>query len=1429
MDIDLCIFCQERSSKQTYLVATFEVSDKILQGAQTDPVMRCRLAGVSDLVAAHVRYHLQCYVQFNRKASKSSTSTAQTSRDTCFEKVASEVSTGLARGEIYTLLDVWGRYSSLLSEFGIEAGPYRDNKFRLKEKLHRLLPGQIDFVPQLDPHQPQLLFSTLSAKTAVQTLKRRSDEMETKRNTDDLRPTQFSHSETDELLTLHHCALRIRGDINSRPGLDNCTSVSKKSAEKVVPESLFLFLSILLSGEVDGQADDNFVKRTALSISQDLVYAVSKHKKLTPKHVGLGLAIHQATRSKSLIELIHHAGHCPSYDQVRRLDTTLGVQNLQHFADSNNTPVPSNMSSNKFCQYAADNIDIIEETLDGMGTFHATQMVVYQRGIPQYQQQEILPLGKSRSLKVPPELHRLERVTRQPSREDPKFTASLNETMFTPDDQVSDEASARDMAWILSRIHGSNSDDVPAWTGFNQVTTQDKHEVCTIGYLPLLNAPAHANDTLWTVMMRCLRISNIINPGQSTVITLDQQLYCKAKEIQWANRDECRTIFLRLGGFHIVKNFMCVIGNHFADSGLTEVWAESSVFGENTAQNNMQAKSYNRAIRAHKLTFEAVWKTLWPTFIVWAKDHQVDQAELQTLSVHVVESLEAHDERDVTSKNVKALENAVQRSRITRLLDDFQETQPPTSRFWVTYIKMVSILLQFLRAERTGNWKLHKSSFAAMLPWFAQYDHTNYTRWGAVYLADIMILETSHPDVHQEFMNGNFVVKTTNNTFNQLSTDQALEHVNKVCKVAGGLVGITRSEGARDQWCLTFNERSRIVHDTSAMLDMHATDEDYNPSYMKEAEPSRLKRDKQDVQKIVDQLKRFGIFQHQNPSVVSLATRDVASPQITESLLTAHAQGQDKFKEFVGSRLITKNVGFHDKLRQSKSPTLKSMYQIQNKNPALKQKTVKADRNLFQRLLVSKQAGREVDLKEILSHELSPVPLSLADTSGAIRSTNKAALGNILQTSTTVEKQLPIANLKTCVIIDGQAVVQAIGKPANAHNFGELADRFVASVFSHFSDTCSRADVVFDRYEAHTIKDTTRILRTGKTRPIRRKVDNRDVPLPVNWRQFIDLPENKQDLEHFLSMELIRQAKSTQPNREVVTSGGFHDRMAVETSRGTNVNSLKCNHNEADTRILLHAKSVTDLGFERLIIISRDTDVLVLLIHFASDLSGEIWFQTGTAKQRSFVAVHAIDLDPALRHNLPAFYALSGCDTVSQFCGIGKTTAWKTFTKNCPLLDGLGRATLTERTLTDVKRFICRLYSNNENDTNINDVRFKIFLKGSKEPEKLPPTRSSLNLHIKRAHHQCTIWLSSLIARPDISSPVGNGWNKDGTTGHILPHLMSDEPFPAVYLKLTQCQCKDCESHRCSCRLKELRCTAGCGCADGTCRNPLNSAQDDSD
>jgi len=81
----------------------------------------------------------------------------------------------------------------------------------------------------------------------------------------------------------------------------------------------------------------------------------------------------------------------------------------------------------------------------------------------------------------------------------------------------------------------------------------------------------------------------------------------------------------------------------------------------------------------------------------------------------------------------------------------------------------------------------------------------------------------------------------------------------------------------------------------------------------------------------------------------------------------------------------------------------------------------------------------------------------------------------------------------------------------------------------------------------------------GQKKPtIHRKIENSDVPLPVNWKQFIDHPESKQDLENFLSLEIMRRAKSTRQNCDIVTAGGFQE---------------------------------------------EHTDVLVLLVHFANQLS----------------------------------------------------------------------------------------------------------------------------------------------------------------------------------------------------------------------------------
>ncbi|KAG0699288.1 Transketolase-like protein 1 [Chionoecetes opilio] len=162
------------------------------------------------------------------------------------------------------------------------------------------------------------------------------------------------------------------------------------------------------------------------------------------------------------------------------------------------------------------------------------------------------------------------------------------------------------------------------------------------------------------------------------------------------------------------------------------------------------------------------------------------------------------------------------------------------------------------------------------------------------------------------------------------------------------------------------------------------------------------------------------------------------------------------------------------------------------------------------------------------------------------------------------------------------------------------------------------------------------------------------------------------------------------------------------------------------------------------------TDVLVLLTHFTGQLSGELWMRTGTRQERRYVAVHDIQLTPTMQRNILVYHAVTGCDTVSQPSGHGKKTTWKVFQQHGALFDDLGRGTLSESTIRSVEEFFCRIYSPALDETNINDVRYRIFQKGTKNQEKLPPSRKCLEQHTKRAHHQAQVWFQADVPIPEI-------------------------------------------------------------------------------
>ncbi len=246
---------------------------------------------------------------------------------------------------------------------------------------------------------------------------------------------------------------------------------------------------------------------------------------------------------------------------------------------------------------------------------------------------------------------------------------------------------------------------------------------------------------------------------------------------------------------------------------------------------------------------------------------------------------------------------------------------------------------------------------------------------------------------------------------------------------------------------------------------------------------------------------------------------------------------------------------------------------------------------MLHRLITTYEAGREVNMQDILKHELMPVSVSIAETNQTLRSGNKSVLAEVLTKEVICPAAVTLEGDST-LVIDGFALVAAIGKPEKAKTFGDFSDVFVSTTLIKGA-AYKRVDIVFDRYREKSIKTSTRTRRSRNVRAMRRVIEGPLVPLPSNWQAFLVLGDNKADLARFLSEELITMAPE---HKVIVVSGGFKEEEEVRCSDTTvDVDTLKCNHEEADTRIVLHVIHNNEYA-QNVVVLARDTDVLLLLL-----------------------------------------------------------------------------------------------------------------------------------------------------------------------------------------------------------------------------------------
>lgn len=242
-------------------------------------------------------------------------------------------------------------------------------------------------------------------------------------------------------------------------------------------------------------------------------------------------------------------------------------------------------------------------------------------------------------------------------------------------------------------------------------------------------------STVFEILNQSLKIKETLKL-QAIVVVFDQALYAKATEIKWKHTERFESIVLRMGVFHTICTFLGIIGKRFQDAGLKDICIESGVITEGSVCGVLEGRRYNRAVRFHKLMYEAFMRMAWTGFENWLTENQQSKKRAVDDAVNGLASLYDKICNTEFQDKLKSQSFVVLTDLYDQYMDYLRHKNGNLSQFWVSYLDMVEILLGLLRASREGDWKLHLSCVRNMVPWCFAYDNINYARY---FLANVFV------------------------------------------------------------------------------------------------------------------------------------------------------------------------------------------------------------------------------------------------------------------------------------------------------------------------------------------------------------------------------------------------------------------------------------------------------------------------------------------------------------------------------------------------------------------------------------------------------------------------------------------------------------------------------------------------------------------
>ena len=281
-----------------------------------------------------------------------------------------------------------------------------------------------------------------------------------------------------------------------------------------------------------------------------------------------------------------------------------------------------------------------------------------------------------------------------------------------------------------------------------------------VAILPKINLNPSDETCIYSTLMFIQDQSEKHNKSVPCV-TFDQTLWLKATKII---QEKGLPIVCRLGGFHARMSFLGSMGTIMKASGLAESF--ETVYGGPTARQMFRRKPVSQALCGHFLV-EAVLMTkllrhlLQRDYIYFQEVHELlkdeeqdNEAGLRDIEFNEDDDLPNAFPNDLTHEVVieeadtlemkklyelfisenDSIENVNKSEALSKLFNFLQKykdrlaLRSGTARLWIQYLEYVTIVKNFIRTERTGNWHLYLVSRSQMLNRFAATGHINYVK-----------------------------------------------------------------------------------------------------------------------------------------------------------------------------------------------------------------------------------------------------------------------------------------------------------------------------------------------------------------------------------------------------------------------------------------------------------------------------------------------------------------------------------------------------------------------------------------------------------------------------------------------------------------------------------------------------------------------------